>query len=166
MAGESRREEETIDRVGETLMGALSESAVIEQFAEAICHRITRKVIAHLQSMKDLMSGDDSGLTNTWDEICVQVQYEKSAFWNVYDETVRAIVGSHVENLAPHEKAAVWLQTLEAQDWQDEPPEDRSANPVCDIAILNYLLESYVYSEAMEWSNRGIRAYLERQYGD
>jgi len=166
MAGGSRREAEAIYRAGGTLMGPLSESAVIERFAEAICHRITRKVIAHLQSMKELMSGDDSGLANTWDEICVQLQYEKSAFWFAYDETVRAIVSGHVENLASHEKAAVWLQTREAQEWQDEPPEDRSADPVRDIAIVDYLLESHVYSQAMEWSNQGIRAYLDRQYGD
>jgi len=147
------------------MMGPLSESAVIERFAEAICNRITRKVIAHLQSMKELMSGDDSGLANTWDEICVQLQYQESVFWFAYDETVRGIVSGHVEDLTPHEKAAVWLQTREAQDWQDEPQEDRSANPVRDIAIVDFLLESYIYSQAMEWSNRGIRAYLERQYG-
>jgi hypothetical protein len=39
--------------------------------------------------MSDTLSGDDSELKTTWDEICAQVQYEHSIFWETYDEIVR-----------------------------------------------------------------------------
>jgi hypothetical protein len=75
-----------------------SESAVIRAFAEEICQRLTRKMIDRLQEMKDgLQSGDGSGLENTWDEICVQIQYEQSIYWDAYDSTVRQMVEAVVE---------------------------------------------------------------------
>jgi hypothetical protein len=68
----------------------LSESGIVSAVAEEASQRITRKVIAALQGMKDtLLSGDDSELETPWDEICVQVQDEESFFWDTYDEIVR-----------------------------------------------------------------------------
>jgi hypothetical protein len=46
-----------------------------------------------------LQSGVDSGLTNTWEEICVQVQGEQSVLWDAYDVTVRQIVSMEVTAL-------------------------------------------------------------------
>jgi hypothetical protein len=56
----------------------MSESAIVREVAEKAARRITRKVIATLQQMTDRLSGDDSELKTTWDEICAQLQYEKS----------------------------------------------------------------------------------------
>lgn len=140
-----------------------SEHDIVENFSDAICNRITRQVIAQLQSMDDaLMSGDDSGLANTWDEICVQLQKEMSAFWHVYDETVRSITAGHVERLTPYEQAAIWLQTQEAEDWLDEHENEglRDGYPVNKQEITGYVLETYIYSQAGSWSNKNIRKYL------
>jgi len=140
-----------------------SERDIIERLADAICHRVTRKVIVQLQSMDDaLMSGDDSGLANTWDEICVPLQQEMSAFWHVYDKTVRSITSGHVERLTPYEQAAVWLQTQEAEDWLDEDGNEglRGAYPVHEPEITDYVMETYIYSQAESWSNKNIRTYL------
>lgn len=68
----------------------LSESRIVKAVAEAAAKRIARRVILGLQRMHHTLSGDDSELVTTWDEICVQVQYEQSFFWDAYDETVRA----------------------------------------------------------------------------
>jgi hypothetical protein len=46
---------------------------IIEVFADNQCKQITRRVISQLMKCTDLLSGDDTILTNTWDEICVQL---------------------------------------------------------------------------------------------
>src|SRR5215472_1762471 len=59
----------------------LSESAIVRAVAERVAKRLTRKVIATLQQMREKLAGDDSELKTTWDEICAQVQYEESFYW-------------------------------------------------------------------------------------
>lgn len=140
----------------------LSESGIVRAVAETAAQRITRKVIAHLQSMDETLSGDDSVLKTPWDEICVQVQYEASFFWDAYDDTVQGIVRGYVTELPKHEREAIWLQTDAGSDWDYEEPEDREPQPVCDDDIVDYLAHEYVYVEAGRWSNARIRAYLDR----
>jgi hypothetical protein len=144
---------------------ALSESAIVQAVAQEAARRITRKVIADLQHMKHTMSGDDSELKTTWDEICAQVQYEHSFYWDAYDETVRAIVSGYVAKLPKHEREAIWLQTNAGGDWDCKEPEARDAYPVCDDEIVEYLAREYIYAEARRWSNARIRAYIERSEG-
>jgi hypothetical protein len=112
--------------------------------------------------MTDTMSGDDSELKTTWDEICAQVQYEESFHWDAYDHTVRCIVRGHVAKLPKHERDAIWLQTNAGSDWDCEEPSDREADPVQDDDIVDWLTREYVYAEAGNWSNGRIRAYIER----
>lgn len=141
---------------------ALSESKIVSAVAEVAAKRITRRVIAELQRMHETLSGDDSGLKTTWDEICAQVQFEESYAWDVYDDTVRAIVGGYVADLPRHECEAIWLQTGAGSDWECDDPERRSAYPVRDDDIINYLIREHVYAEAAEWTNARIRAYIEQ----
>jgi hypothetical protein len=140
----------------------LSESAIVAAVAQLAARRITRKVIADLQRMKHTLSGDDSELKTTWDEICAQVQYEKSFAWDVYDETVRATVGGYVAELPNHEREAIWLQTDVGGDWEYEEDENRESNQVFDEDIVEYLTNEHIYAEAGRWSNSRIRAYIER----
>jgi len=51
------------------MSGKLSESHIVEALAKSECERITRNVIAHLRGVKESLSGDESSLENTWDEI-------------------------------------------------------------------------------------------------
>ena len=44
------------------------------QLARRLCRKISIKVVRSFQKMHVMMSGDDTPLKNTWDEICVQVQ--------------------------------------------------------------------------------------------
>ena len=81
---------------------SLSDAAVVRELAEQICRRLTRRMIATLQKMNNgLLSGDDSGLKNAWDEICAQLQFEESFSWDVYDETVRGLAASDIERCYP-----------------------------------------------------------------
>jgi hypothetical protein len=60
----------------------LSEWRIVRRLAEQVCQRVARKVIRSLRELVDgLQSGDDSGLTNAWEEICGHVQGEQSVKW-------------------------------------------------------------------------------------
>jgi hypothetical protein len=140
----------------------LSESAIVEAAAEKAAKRVTRSVIAVLQKMRDTLSGEDSGLKTTWDEICAQIQFQESVLWDTYDEVVRTIVKNQVDKLPAHEREAIWLQTDAGVDWSCKEPDQREAQPVFDGDIIDWLITEHVYQEASNWSNPRIRAYLER----
>jgi len=144
------------------MSGDLSESAIVRAVAEQAARRVTRKVIAALQRIKDTLSGDDSELKSTWDEICAQVQYEESFFWETYDTVVRDMLRAYVAELPLYEQQAIWLQTDAGGDWCCEEPEDREAYPVRQDEIVDYLAGQYLYAEAGRWSNSRVRAFIDR----
>jgi len=141
--------------------------SALKEFANEIASKISRKTISELQKITDTLSGDDSELTNVWDEICVQVQYVDSPFWDVYDEDTRSFVAIHVDKLKEHEKFSLWLQTSQGLDWLfDWIYEDEIEEPSLlfdDEDVVYYIVQEYIYCKAGEWSNERIRAYLERQ---
>lgn len=141
----------------------LSQSRVVRKLAESVCDRITRRVVTSLQRMQDLLSGDDTGLRNTWDEICVQVQGEYSYSWDAYEETVRSLVETRVEELSDFEREAIWLQTPDGQDW-DFDAEEPDSNPVVTEDIVEYLMSQYIFAKAADWSKVRIRQYLDGDY--
>jgi hypothetical protein len=133
----------------------------VRTVAQEAAQRITRKVIIHLQRLTDTLSGDASELETTWDEICVQVETQKSIFWDTYDDIVRSTVGGFIAELPAYQREAIWLQTDSGIDWDYDDSKDRMLYPV-DDDIINYVVER-VYSEAADWSNRKIEAYKARQ---
>ena len=143
--------------------------AIVAQVAQQAADRVTRKTIADLRRMTNgLLSGDDSGLKTTWDEICVQVQGEESLYWEVYVETVCAILGVYVAELPTNERNALWLQTQAGFDWKWEDEwkcrdgEDREDIAVSDDDVVRYLFDEHVYPKAENWTNARIRAYIDR----
>jgi hypothetical protein len=141
----------------------LSESEVIRSLAHHVCKRVTGRVVRNLQKITNgCLSGEDSGLKSAWDEICVQVQYEESLFWDVYEEMVRGLTRAEVEDLEAFEREALWLQTPAGSDWSIEDESDRESYPVVNDDLVEYLLNEGVYSLAANWGNDRIRAYLER----
>lgn len=143
------------------MTNVLSQCSIVLALADQAAHRITKKVISEMQKMTHLLSGDDSGLKTTWDEICVQVQDEPSFYWDTYDEVVRSVVARNLGELPKHEREALWLQTPEGSDWDCEDEQDREPYPVADDDIIEYLTSEYIYAEAREWSNTRIRAFLD-----
>lgn len=55
-------------------------------------------VINQLKLMNDdcLLSGDDSGLKNVWEEICVQLQGDESIYWGVYEGVIRNLISDAI----------------------------------------------------------------------
>ena len=137
------------------------ESKITHQVAVNIINCITRKTIRTLQQITDCqMSGDDSGLENAWDEICVQIQDQYSIFWFAFDEVIQSVILGFVEELEQYEKQAIWLETEEGGEWLDDELDNQ--DPVFNLDdIVDFIKEQFVYSEALGWTNKKIRIYLE-----
>jgi hypothetical protein len=140
---------------------------VARLYADALCQRLTRRLIRYFQGRKDcLLSGDDTILGNVWDEVCVQVQIERSFYWDAYDETLSMTLQSYLEELSDYEQLAIWLQTDDGWSWQwdidndSEAIEGKAPDFLLDD-LTHYILRQYVYPEAGRWSNQRITAYIE-----
>ena len=137
--------------------------SLLSEIADVECQRVSRKVIRSLQRMTEgLQSGDDSGLVNLWNEICVQVQGEQSVMWDAYLHTVGGFIFDQLSRVDVTLKRAIWLQTREGMDWEASPGDRIS--PYSDDVIVEYVLHDYVLSAAADWSNARIERYRERSY--
>ncbi len=138
------------------------QNSSVRALADAAAKRVARRVVREMQRLTECrLSGDDSGLANVWDEICVQAQFEESFSWDAYVETGKAIVGGFVADLSPHEKEALWLQTEAGWDWDYDTRDANTEVPVVEDQIVDYVWTEYVLVEAGKWTNARIRAYLE-----
>lgn len=144
----------------------LSESKIVRTLGESICQHISRKVIRNLQGLTDgngLLSGEDSGLESTWDEICAQLQGEESFYWDTYVGMIEQYTKYNVGELAEYEREAAWLLTPEGEDWDCELEEERESYPVFSDDLVRHIA-GYVMNKGSDWSNYRIRAYLDRHY--
>jgi len=153
---------------------------LIHSFSNKMCKSISKKTIRKLQALKEdnLLSGDDSGLKNVWDEICVQVQLDESVFWELYEGLVYSIIYDEVESMEKEFKQAIWLETENGKEWAIEeedfesnrnnqalskyevPIYDYNDIPAYEDDIAEYILNEYVYYQAQEYSNNRIEKYL------
>jgi hypothetical protein len=141
----------------------LSVFTIIRTLGNLVCQRVSRQVIRNLQELNDkdsLLSGDNSGLVNVWDEICVQMQLEESCFWEGYEDLIETFVRSYVEKLPDHERDAAWLITFEGESWNCEPEDDRDPDPVFHDDIVKHI-SGYVLTTGNDWSNHRIRSYID-----
>jgi hypothetical protein len=134
---------------------------VLGKFAEGICDRTVKRVIRYLRSITDTLSGDESPLKNAWEEICVQVQFEQSCFWDVYVETINLAIEAEVEELKEHELAAIWFQTADGEQWGFTDGGDRE-EPYIDVQAVVEVIHELVLSEADSYTNVRIRRYIDR----
>ncbi len=144
-------------------MTASTQDRIVKALAQAVAQRLCRRAVARLQKMRHTLSGDDSELKTTWDEICAQVQGDESQFWDVYESVMTDALVLDVSQLTIHEKQALWLQSPEGEDWDCQDDECKSDEPpVFDDDIVRHLVQEYLLTEAGRWSNARIRAFLER----
>jgi len=102
---------------------------IIAWIAERECKRIAGLVVRDLRRMtKGMQSGEDSGLRNLWDEVCVQVQGEESAMWDLYMETIGAMIKRHVDTAGVELTRAIWLQTENGSDWVSDSEIEHDAD--------------------------------------
>jgi hypothetical protein len=141
----------------------LSELKICSDLAQAAVRRLVNSSKRCLQAMDSGLSGDDSGLNNAWDEICVQVQGQQSYFWDTYLRTISDFIAGSVEDLKRYELEAIWLQTPEGEEWELEEVDQRDSNPAYAGDVVNYVCNQ-VLGEAANYENRAIREYLDGCY--
>ncbi len=142
----------------------LSQYRIARELGEALRRRLVGGCIRDIQRMQShMLSGDDTGLHNTWDEICVQQQAEHSFSWGAYVATMEATIEYRVSELPLYELDALWLLTHEADDWDCEQEDERDVYPVSKHNVSSYLLDELL-TEANNWSNARISKFLERRY--
>lgn len=149
------------------------QDTLIRKYADLAAAIVARKTVLAFQQIKTTLSGDDSCLTNAWDDVCIQVQGEDSVFEDIYDETLRNCARIEVQKLKCHDLQSLWLQTEAGMDWHcciENPTEDdRFANSNLDPQVIPYdvdhivglILEEYVYPRAGVYTNKRIRAFLD-----
>jgi len=136
------------------------EDKILTTLSENLIEHIVRKTILSLQKMKTNLSGADSGLTNVWEEVCVQVQHEESFYGNIYEEEVYSIILSFINKISNTEKTLLWLMTENGSSYYDRDHSSSEELVYNDSDIVEYIKNGYLYSKAMDWSNERIRKYL------
>ena len=142
----------------------LTEAAIVIEVAELAGTKVARNVIESLQRLDATLSGDDSELETVWDEICVQVQFEQSVYWDTYQIITTDFIENEISKLPDIEQAALWLQTENGENWNNSDESDRDDGFDYDSDLKEYVAERYVYSQAADWENDAIEQYLARQH--
>ncbi len=144
----------------------LSEYTIVQDLGENVFERVKKEVIRTLDAMEGGLSGEDSGLSTIWEELCAQLQFEQSIHWDMYDMTVRETIQQVAEELPPFEREALWLLTNEGSDWECEYEEERDAYPICISDIVEHVVENGVYEDARCSTNPSVLKYLRRKFDD
>ena len=149
------------------MIDEIDEIDILKPFAVDIAKRISQDCIKYLKGLKATLSGDDSGLVNVWNEICVQLQDEYSFFWDAYEETVRSFVAGHVAELQNHEKKALWIQTDDFLNWLEYDKQDDDNGVIIgnEDDIVRYIMHEYIYREGIDYDNDSIEQYKASRYG-
>jgi hypothetical protein len=121
-------------------------------------NQISETVIEKLKKSNNknyLLSGDDSGLTNIWEEICVQVQDEYSEYWEVYKDTIKDFIETEISN-----QPGV-IQTLLYETTQTEFYKEQK-----DIDVDDSVDEIYnmIMDQASSFQNENIKNYIAGDY--
>ncbi len=155
-----------VARIGLDFPVSRIEMDLIRQYAEAAATLVIRKAISYLRASKHTLSGDDSGLKTTWDEICVQVQEERSYFWDAYIAAMRDAISSGLFDVENRDKQCIWLQTEAGWHWIWDVENGRLTDeemPVDENDLINFLVKR-LEAEAGTYTNSRIKEFLKPQY--
>jgi hypothetical protein len=149
------------------------EQFVVAHFAEQLANQTVERVIQTFHNTRDGMtSGDESGLQSFWEEICVQVQAEESAYFESQMSLIEYGIETQLKRLHRTELMALWLETIEGSMWLDENLHEHDANeilPVCLDDIVIEILE-VVLNRATNFESASIYRFLhnivDSEYGD
>jgi hypothetical protein len=116
-----------------------------------------------LMKMPSYLAGDDGNLKNTWEDLCVQLQFEESTSWDDYQFTISQVIDGALQGCPPHEKLAIWLETPFGLEWRYSDEEESGIEPyVDDVELVKFIQRDHLYPMAHNWSNPRIRGYVDR----
>lgn len=139
------------------------EQRIVAAWASQLTDKIISDAINALQKMDsdDMLSGD-SGLKNAWEEICAQVQGERSFFWEAYTETMESLLAGNVEVLDQDSRLALWAITDEGWNFlydHHADDEDSVDIPVSNEEIVVVLMDKLL-SKASDHESPSITRFL------
>ena len=146
--------------------------SLIRQYANVVAEKVCDGVIEDLKQITTTLSGDDSGLRNTWEEICVQVQGEESFSWDEYQTVMHDAILGAIVAVEQRDLASLWLQSEEGWSWRwdmenaDADAVNYAANaevteiPFDQEEIAKYILQKHLLVRAEDYSNQRIAAFL------
>jgi hypothetical protein len=140
---------------------AISEFSILYRLSSYYENKIVHGVIINLKKIKGdhlLLSGDNSGLKNVWEEICVQTQKEESFHWNVYEDLINKEICLKFHKL-PKEIKLVLNYKGSIQQEEDIENEKGLYD---DFGIQ--LLCSSVETASLDYKNSRINRCLEDDY--
>jgi hypothetical protein len=143
-----------ISEATENMKEELTQFQLLTELNKHVANRITKRVIHELKVSKfPKLSGDDSPLKNCWDEICVQVQDERSFDWWAYEDSINSTIESHLKKEPEVHRLLLSYMSPRNNDY------DTIAYYESD-AIESIYQE--VISIAMNYRNKEIDNYLNR----
>src|SRR5215813_11165104 len=121
---------------------------LVNTVVAAMYQRLVETVIAGIKSLPDncRQSGEDSNLTDVWEEFKYQLQEDQSLFFDLYEQTIQQLCSHAVTKLERECQQLLWLWTegyLDRWAEQDEVSIDEVVdedivqelyNRVCDVA--------------------------------
>ena len=147
----------------------LSHEQIIKM-AEQLRAKLVIKTVRELQSIKRnskmMQSAEDGILINLWDEICVQVQGEKSIAWSSYEDFIHTTIYDLLEKrYTMKEYFMLWFLTNEFEECAnncESEDNDFNANtlPPIDMQDVVDLIFGEVISSAADYSNTRTEKYL------
>ena len=144
------------------------EQAIVQAWARQLTAAAVAQVRGELMAMNEgLLSGDDSGLLNVWEEVCAQVQGEESIFWETYLEVLEDRLRAHLSSPPNEAELALWIETSDGYCWMSEhrtDAEGESDAPFDREGIVRHL-QSEVLEVAGNDESPRVRRYLARQEG-
>lgn len=131
---------------------------IIEELGASITHLLVKRVARKMQQYKEgMLSGDDSGFINLWDDYCAQIQYERAFGFDLLEDVVIANCQLEIENLQNSNIDEYHVLFL----YSAIKTERMSATDCNDIYVApeDFLFEE-VYKYAMNYTNSRITNYL------
>ena len=149
-------------------LSELLNKKIADHAAQVICDSAKASLIRNDATL----SGDDSELRNTWEEICVQVRGERTFFWDAYECAMRDAVLSALVLFDRSVIENLWLHTDEGWDLRHDLGDDLESGaserstyllpeiPVDEDAIAQDIITNHLIPIADAYSNPRIEAYL------
>jgi len=125
--------------------------------------KIADSVIKDLMELKKdlLLSGGDSGLKNTWEEICVQVQGEQSFYWDSYEGTINNFIEKVFD-----EQPEVVRKLIMYVAGIDIEPEGTEDEPVYSWEAAIDCINDEIMMNAGSFENRNVTRYLDQDFDE
>ena len=133
--------------------------------AERLATKLVRQIARELRSIKCTLSGDDSPLRNAWDELCVQQQMGDAFETGPCRHTLAAILAGVIDRIDERGMRVLWILTPNGSDWYYDVTHGHEPEAYADIPDpdeIAEMLNDRVLGFASDYTNRRIRAYLDR----